>query len=154
VRSPKLGTLCAVVIGVALVWARPAAGLGSCTITTTSGVAFGSYDVLSSSPVDSTGLLHVACTLTGLLITVDLSKGNAPTYNPRFMLKGGAPLNYNLYLDPARTLIWGDNTGGSSHYTSGVLVLSLDLTIYGRIPAGQDVTAGAYSDTVTATVNF
>src|ERR1700736_5847311 len=84
VRPPKLVTLCAAVIGLTLIWARPAAGLGSCTISTTRGGAFGSLDALSSTPVDSPGLLHVACTLTGLLITVDLNKGNAPTYNPRF----------------------------------------------------------------------
>jgi spore coat protein U-like protein len=30
----------------------------------------------------------------------------------------------------------------------------VDATVYGRIPALQDVSAGAYTDTVVVTVNF
>jgi spore coat protein U-like protein len=64
-------------------------------------------------------------------------------------------LQYNLYLDAARTAIWGDGTGGTQSYTtasppSGTQV----VTIYGRIVAGQDVAAGGFADTVTAIVNF
>ncbi|HBA40317.1 MAG TPA: hypothetical protein DCZ05_11400 [Deltaproteobacteria bacterium] len=31
---------------------------------------------------------------------------------------------------------------------------NVTLTIYGRIPASQDVSAGSYTNAVTATINF
>jgi spore coat protein U-like protein len=30
----------------------------------------------------------------------------------------------------------------------------ISVPVYGRVPAGQDVTAGAYADTVSVIVNF
>jgi spore coat protein U-like protein len=30
----------------------------------------------------------------------------------------------------------------------------VSVTVYGRIPPGQDISAGSYSDTVTVVVNF
>jgi spore coat protein U-like protein len=135
---------------------RPASAAGSCSITTVSNVAFGTYDVFSNSPVDSTGIIRIYCNGGARSVTVDLSKGNAPTYSPRYMLKAAEQLNYNLYLDAARTIIWGDATGGTSHYgpVDPPNKTNVDLTIYGRIPAGQDLSVGSYADTITATVNF
>jgi spore coat protein U-like protein len=31
---------------------------------------------------------------------------------------------------------------------------NVNLTVYGRVTAGQDVSAGSFSDTVTAVINF
>jgi spore coat protein U domain-containing protein, fimbrial subunit CupE1/2/3/6 len=142
-------------IALALAAARPAAAAAKCTITTAGSVAFGTYNVFSVAPLDSTGVLQLTCNGAARPITVDLSSGNSPTYSPRYMLTGAQQLNYNLYLDAARTLIWGDGTGGSSHYgpidpPNG----GTNLTIYGRIPPGQDVPAGTYADTLVVTVNF
>ncbi len=65
-------------------------------------------------------------------------------------------LNYNLYLDAARTTIWGDGTGGTQVYSNANPPnnTNVTVTIYGRIPASQDVSAGSYTNTVTATINF
>jgi spore coat protein U-like protein len=30
----------------------------------------------------------------------------------------------------------------------------VSVTVYGQIPAGQDVSAGTFSDTISATINF
>jgi spore coat protein U domain-containing protein, fimbrial subunit CupE1/2/3/6 len=140
------------VIGSVLVIALPA--LASCTISTT-GVSFGTYDVFASAPLDSTGSVTYRCSDTGP-ITVFLGKGGAATFNPRRMLKVSEALTYNLYLDASRTTIWGDGTGGSQAYSnsSPVKNQNITVTIYGRVPAGQDVTAGSYSNTITATINF
>lgn len=127
---------------------------GSCSIFTWSSVAFGTYDVMSSSPLDSTGAVLLTCDSAVTSITVDLSRGNASTFNPRYMLNGSARLNYNLFLDAARTTLWGDGTGGSSHYGPVYPPGLVFLTIYGRIPALQDLPAGSYTDTIVATVNF
>jgi spore coat protein U-like protein len=132
-----------------------ARGALSCTISAV-GVSFGTYNVFGASPLDSTGSVTYTC--TGIVgasrINITLSRGSAPTFNPRRMLKSGEILNYNLYLDAARTTIWGDATSGTSRYGPIKPISTDTITIYGRIPAGQDASAGSYTDTVIATINF
>lgn len=132
----------------------PAAVAVSCTINTTS-VSFGNYNVFSGLPLDSTGSVIYNCNRRAA-ITITLDRGGAPSFNPRRMLKVGEALNYNLYLDAARTTIWGDGTGGTQVYSDPRTPRNRNVavTIYGRIPAGQDVTAGSYANSVTATINF
>lgn len=140
-------------IGLTFLAAAGHAEAQNCSISVPTSVAFGTYDVYGTF-VDSTGTVRIGCILA-TNVTVDLSDGNAPTFIPRYMVNGAQHLTYNLYLDAARTTIWGDNTGGSSHATPGTIFFAyVNLTIYGRVPAGQDVTAGAYTDSVVATVNF
>jgi|RhiMetStandDraft_4_1073278.scaffolds.fasta_scaffold171067_1 spore coat protein U domain-containing protein, fimbrial subunit CupE1/2/3/6 len=138
-----------VVLGASTAHAAP-----SCTISTTS-VNFGNYNVFTGSDTDSTGTVTIDCNGAAHDIIVTLSKGASSSYNPRTMLKASEALSYNLYRDAARTSIWGDGTGGTSTYTNANPPNGpVNVTIYGRVPAGQDVSAGAYSDTVSAVVNF
>ena len=127
----------------------------ACTISTTA-VSFGSYNVFSASPNDATGQVTFRCSPPlPPLVTIQLDKGGASSFNPRQMRKGSETLNYNLYLDSTRSTIWGDGTGGTQAYTqSNPPASSQNANIYGRIPAGQDVSAGTYSATVTATIFF
>jgi spore coat protein U-like protein len=126
-----------------------------CTISTT-GVAFGSYNVFSSSPVDSTGTIVYRCNGNVDSVLIAITKGQSSTFLPRQLGRGNEQLSYNLYRDAARTLVWGDFNGGTSAY------LQIDppnnqnvsLTVFGRIPPGQDISAGSYSDTVTVVVLF
>jgi len=54
-----------------------------------------------------------------------------------------------------RTSIWGDGTSGTSVYSRvNPPNNDVNVTIYGRVPAAQDVSVGSYSDTVSATINF
>ena len=150
-RQEKLFLLLA--LGVVLFAAAGPAEAQLCAISVPTSVSFGTYDVYGTF-VDTTGTVRVGC-IFATNVTVDLNRGNAPTFSPRYMLNGAQQLTYNLYLDAARTTIWGDNTGGSSHSTPGtIFITNINLTIYGRIPAGQDVTAGTYTDSITATINF
>jgi spore coat protein U-like protein len=128
----------------------------ACTISTTA-VNFGTYNVFSASPDNATGQVTYRCTAPRPpLVTIQLDKGGAPTFNPRQMRMGSEILNYNLYLDSTRTTIWGDGTGGSQTYTRSnpPLNQNINLNVFGRIPAGQDVSAGSYGATVTATIFF
>ncbi|NNC64112.1 MAG: spore coat protein U domain-containing protein [Gammaproteobacteria bacterium] len=64
---------------------------------------------------------------------------------------------YNLYSNPARTLVWGDGTGGSltvfrSKPRPGRQNFS--LPVYGRIPPTQSVSPGLYSDDIIVTIVF
>ena len=144
---------CGLAMSSILFTALPALG-ASCTISTT-GVSFGTYDVFATSPLDSTGSVTYRCS-GNASITVTLDKGSAATFNPRRMLKGSEALTYNLYLDAARTTIWGDGTGGTQVHSNPNAPnnQNVTVTIYGRTPASQDVSAGSYSNIITATINF
>jgi spore coat protein U-like protein len=129
----------------------------SCTIASVAGVALGTYDVFDAAPVDSTGTITYEC--TGVVETdtvqITVSTGGGGTFSPRAMSAGAETLSYNLYLDAARTVLWGDGTAGTSTY--GPLQPAegqTAVTVFGRVPAGQDVAAGSYSDTVVITVIF
>jgi len=128
----------------------------ACTISTTA-VAFGTYNVFSGSADDATGQITYRCTAPRPpLVRIELDKGGAPTFNPRQMRQGSETLNYNLYLDSTRSTIWGDGTGGTQTYTRTLPPLNqnINVSVYGRIPPGQDVSAGSYTATVTATIFF
>lgn len=134
--------------GLMLVLAAPAAAL-VCTATA-QGVAFGPYDTLSASSTDGVGNVQVAC-LSPTSFTVSLSAGNG-SYAQRVMSGGADQLEYNLYIDAARTSVWGDGLGATGNLSATGLIV--DLPIYGRIPAQQNVTANAYADSITVTVIY
>jgi len=151
-------TLLRVAIGAAIwllsatsAWAQAA----SCTISVTS-VAFGNYNVFTTTADDSTGTITYRCNSTAMNISISLSDGSSSTYSPRTLRKGSEILQYNLYRNAARTTIWGNGTGGTSVYTlaNPANNTNINVTIYGRIPAQQDVSAGSYTDTVSAVINF
>jgi spore coat protein U-like protein len=118
-------------------------------------VSFGSYDVFAGAPTDTTGTVSFTCT-GNADVTITLSKGGSSTFNPRTLSGGTDTLNYNLYKDGARTTIWGDGTGSTATYTQAGVPnnTAQNLTIYARIPAAQDVSAGTYTDSVTVTLDF
>ena len=138
--------------------ARPGtADAATCSITSVSPVAFGSYDVFDPSPRDSTGGITFQCTgvIGGDTVRIDLDDGAATGFAPRTLISGAFALAYNLYLDAAHTSVWGDGTGGSASYgpvqpAEG----STTITIYGRVPAGQGVPAGAYGDNLLVTLHY
>lgn len=145
-------TLCAVA------FATPASAVEVCTFSVVSGVGFGTYDVFNALPTTANGSITYQCAglpVAGKVVTLLLSRGAAPTYTPRFMVNGAQHLQYNLYLDAAFSKIWGNGTGTTSIYSATTLngVPTL-VTIFGRITAGQDLTAGIYKDTITVTMNW
>lgn len=131
---------------------RADAQLG-CSISA-SGLAFGSYSAFSGSPVDSSGTVQVQCLLAlGFEVTLSTGQGS---FAVREMKSAGNTLQYNLYTNSARSIIWGDGTSGTATRSGsvGILLSPVSFTVYGRIPAGQNPVVGSYSDTITATVIF
>ncbi len=145
----------ALLIGVLHASEASAQASASCTISATS-VNFGNYNVFNGAAVDSTGTITYTCNAQASNITITLSKGASSSYSPRLMSKGAETLSYNLFRDAARTNVWGDGTGGTSVYTRNNPPNNnpVNVPVYGQIPAGQDVSAGSFSDTVTAVINF
>lgn len=129
----------------------------ACTISATA-VNFGAYDVYAASPDDSVGSITYQCGTADRNITITLSTGGSGTYAARQMQpsSGSDRLVYNLYTDAARTAVWGNGSGGTNDYHIGKPPsnTNVSLSVYGRIPASQDVAIGNYSDTVIVTINF
>lgn len=130
----------------------------NCTIRTLVGVSFGAYNVFAAAPLTSTGSVSIRCVGIGAglsPVSVLLSPGVSGSYQPRKMARSGETLNYNLFLDPNGGQIWGDGTSGTQFYRAMVSNNSpVNLTIFGRVPPGQDVAVGTYSDIIVLTVNF
>lgn len=150
-RAARL--LCATCLIVA--WSSRAEAAPHCSISTTS-VSFGSYDVFSITPTDSTGTVSYRCTGSAATVQITLDFGSNAQSTTRYMTNGPDLMTYGLYLDAAMTSIWGDGTGSTLTYQASSPPNNqwVNVTVYGRVPAGQDVSAGPYADTVTATINF
>ena len=120
-------------------------------------INFGTYDLLASQPTVTSGSITVTCNpAKPRLVTVSLSTGQSGTFTPRQMSAGISDrLLYNIFTDSSLTTVFGDGNGGSRR-----LINTLDknvpwvISYYGRIPAGQDVAAGFYSDRLVLTVDF
>jgi spore coat protein U-like protein len=145
----------AALAAIVLVSVATAAEAASCTVSA-SAVSFGTYNVFDTAPNDSTGTVTLNCNGGARNVAITISKGASPTLATRFMNMGLELLLYNLYQDASRTVIWGDGGGGSQMKIVDNPPNNKDMpmTIFARIPAGQDVSAGSYRDAVTVTVQY
>lgn len=148
-------TLRALCITAVVVLAASSADAATCTVSATS-VGFGAYNVFDSAPSDSTATILLRCNGNARNIAVGISDGEEPLFDWRRLGKGKERLLYNLYRDAGRFAIWGDGSGGTQMHVQSEVPNNTEvpLTVYGRIPAGQDVSAGAYSDSVVVTINY
>lgn len=123
---------------------------------------FGSYAPLSGTTTSTTGTVSVTCSalIAGLNVSyvISLTSGSSGTYTARKMQFSPYQLNYNLYTDAAYSTVWGDGTASTStvsdSYNLALISMTRNYTVYGLIPASQQVGAGSYTDTITATVTF
>lgn len=150
------GRLAAVALAL---WAPGAAAL-TCTVSATS-TSFGAYSPFDLVPLDAAGNVRVTCgNLVNILVgyTIFLSSGASGTVGARHMVNGAYQLAYNLYANASRSVVWGDGSAGSVGVSESYLLLLLsdsrNYPVYGRIPAGQNVPAGAYADSITVTVDY
>lgn len=119
--------------------------------------AFGTYAPGNPTPHDVTGNIDVRCMGQPGFFTATLSTGSSGSFAQRQMLSGATPMAYNLYIDPARTLVWGDGTGGSLTLFRRKTRFgrqNFTLPVYGRIPPTQSVSPGLYSDDIVVTIVF
>ncbi|HUO67359.1 MAG TPA: spore coat U domain-containing protein [Gammaproteobacteria bacterium] len=144
------------VLWLSLLVSRPAAAAMICSISL-SPFSFGNYIPGDATPLDVTGQIGVRCTGSPGTFVAKISPGGSGSFAQRRMLSGPFLLNYNFYLNPSHTAVWGDGTGGSQT-TSGVKPRAgqqnFTLPIYGRVFPGQSVGAGTYSDNVLVTIVF
>lgn len=133
--------------------------VSNCSITTVQHLVFGNYDPLGVNalaapgvPLLGQGQFSVACP-EGTAYSISLSLGSNPAGATRQMAGGADRLVYEIFSDSNRTQLWDNAVPNTVGATSTSLV-PVVFTAYGRIPGGQDVPIGAYSDVVVATVNF
>lgn len=143
-----------IALGLVTAMSAPGEAQGSpCSVSAT-GVAFGNYDVLNASPLDSTGSVTYQCNSLRI-VRVDLSQGSSGSYNLRQMRRGAEILNYNLFLEAARTTIWGNGSGSTGRVTAIVFPgIPRTSTVYGRVLPLQNAVVGLYSDSLVVTVSF
>jgi len=145
-------------VALALGMAPTAASAAVCSIVSVSPVAFGAYQPFGIASVDSAGDITFRC--SGVApedrVRIELDHGLSALGTQRRLSCPAGTLEYQLYLDAARTQIWGDGTDGRLPWESGALSdgVAVHVPVYGRIRAGQNVPAGAYADTITVTVEF
>ncbi len=137
-----------------------------CTITAAP-IAFGAYDPVTANATGgadlyANGSVTVTCTKGAPNVWIDLNAGthSGNAVGTTRAMASIAPdyLSYELYKanpNPAPGAIWatGNGTGGVT-YNSASAKTATAITVFGRVPQGQDPTAGAYTDSVTATINY
>ncbi len=155
--------LCILLLALGLFDARAEAA-DSCSMSV-GGINFGVYDPTAGSAATSIGTLLVSCSWTppapaSITVAVSLSTGSSGSYAARTMKSGSNTLQYNLYFNSNGSTIWGNGTGGTDYggatLTTGTPSGSSSTsgTIYGIVPAHQDVAPGAYGDTIIVTLSY
>ncbi|WP_244110156.1 Csu type fimbrial protein [Burkholderia ambifaria] len=113
-----------------------------------------SYTTFDISSTDATSTLSVTCSnTTPYNVGLDAGLATGATVTSRAMTITGASLLYSLFQDAGRTTNWGNTVGTDTVAGTGT-GSAQTLTVYGRVEAGQFVTPGAYTDTITATVTY
>jgi spore coat protein U-like protein len=122
-------------------------------------LSFGPYDTVTTGNVDAQAVLTFTCTSGTTGIQITLGQGLAPAEDSsdatplRQMQSGDDRLAYFLYQESGRTTVWGNTLATAPAAVVGTGEAQT-ATVFGRIPADQNVPAGTYTDTVAATVNF
>lgn len=135
----------------------------SCRVTSTGDINFGAYDPADThfgTALDGIGSVAVRCT-RGTVANVALGQGQyaasgSTCASPLRQMADGSTgrLRYDIYQAGPGNTAWGCDVANDQSFTSAASNVETTLTTYGRIPAGQDVAAGNFSDTVTVTVTF
>lgn len=155
-----------ILLALALLLAPALSAAATCRIVSGGTLAFGPYDVLASNPTDTQVDVTVTCERDGgprkLTLVMQVDRGrNGPSVNARRLARvggGTSTLDYGLYRNAARSNVVGMSIGVDTLSVP----ISVDnkssdtarLTLFGRIPPGQDVPAGDYSDSVQVTVSY
>jgi spore coat protein U-like protein len=119
----------------------------SCTVSGAT-LDFGSY---TSGQPGETQIAYSNCPAGQLRFQLD-GGINGTTSVRKLGNGGGGLLDYRIFRDSARTQNFGQ--GGEARLITLAAPGSGNVSVYGRIPAGQAVAAGTYTDTVVITLDF
>jgi spore coat protein U domain-containing protein, fimbrial subunit CupE1/2/3/6 len=138
----------------------PARAQIACSVAT-AGVSFGRYSAMARSPTDASGSIEVVCTAsTDATLAYSIALvGKGGTVTARAMQSAAARLSYQLYTDPAHTVIWGNGAAGGRVVTYAAPLAhgrtsTQRFTVFGRIQPGQNVPPGTYRDSVVVVLTY
>lgn len=121
-----------------------------------SDLAFDSYDPLGSNATaaaDGKAAVRVSCTRSASA-EVELESGDQQPGQSRSMTSSDSGrVVYQLYRDAGHTRPWSSGSQ-AVRLVSDSARRQQQFVVYGRIPPGQDVRSGTYTDVVRATVHF
>jgi spore coat protein U-like protein len=131
--------------------------LKSCTVGATA-LTFPNYTP-GSGGVAGTSTISVNCTKgTGYTVALNGGTTTGGTIAQRLMANGANTLEYNLYTTLGGSTIFGDGTTGVTEAGTGTgIAASSAFNVYGTLPDStnnQAAVPGAYTDTITVTVNY
>ena len=159
----KRSRIAAALLGTSVLFATPAFAINTdtfgvsltieheCTITA-GDLTFPNTGMIDHN-VDTTAALNVLCTDESPY-AIGLSAGanaGGDTGARKLIGPGGRTVDYQLYTSGGFSTIWGNDMGVDT-VDNEEAEESNDYTIHARVPTGQNVPAGEYTDTVTATV--
>ena len=119
-------------------------------------LSFGTYDPLgvnSGNSLDATTRMLLLCT-RGSRATINFDRGKNGPGGERRLSSGDARLTYEVFQDAARSRVWGNGADAYQVEIRADGLATREVTVFGRIPPGQAVPSGLYSDVITATVDF
>ena len=133
----------------------------TCQLQSVNNLTFANYDTMAGSATTSTTTFQFRCNRnTAYQIAIDNGThfGQGAVGTDRAM-RGSVTttqfLSYELYRDPGYSQPWGSTLGTNTLDGTAASNAWTTATVYGSIPAGQDVVAQTYADaTVTLTVNY
>ena len=151
-----------------LEWDKPKAGSSTVTLAiqvavipecqaTAATLNFGTYQPIgthATTPLENQTTLAVYCTRKAVA-TISMSPGSYALGAQRRMRSDGSDyLGYDLFSNLGMSSVWDSANTVSVTSSSKYIPLGNGVPLYGRVPAGQDVSAGSYQDTVQAVVNY
>ena len=127
--------------------------IGACSISAAP-LVFGNYNPTGGTNLDATTTLVVLCTSgTSYAVGLDAGAGTGASVASRKMAFLANTLTYSLYQDATHATVWG-NTVGSDTVAGTAGLLPTTLTVYGRVPSGQNAPTGVYTDIVQVTLTY
>lgn len=157
-RSPRprgasldraLGGLCVAALLLAAGPAHAVKPVSGCSVATQP-LGFGPYNPLATAAVQMETSIYIDCASSVKFVSLTLGSGPSTKPALRQMRSGSSALDYAIYRDVQRTVLWrnGETLPTVTLPQRGDLMLWL----YGTIPALQNVVPGSYSDVLTLTV--
>ncbi|WP_170132039.1 Csu type fimbrial protein [Arenicella xantha] len=123
---------------------------------------FGGYNPFDRAPTQSQLSVTVDCLADGLSLGLSLPfqvglSSALSGATQRKLVSDGYELSYQIYNSPSLATPWGE--AGSGSLLAGLFPVSLLdqtqlFTGFALIPAGQDVPAGVYTDSILVTIEF
>jgi spore coat protein U-like protein len=118
-------------------------------------MSFGTYNPRLSTPTLTAGMITFSCT-TSVPVEIKVYSANGAGHDGAYLGSGNHRIDYELFLDPARTAPLGNGLNGTQYYENPAPPANTTVTvpIFGVIPPGQSqAAAGAYADTLTLKID-